>query len=233
MGAYGGPDIVTDGLDYLIDAGSTRSYIGTGTTVNSLAGSAASTMYNGVGFQSGVAYGTWRFDGVNDYISTTSVLVSSPTSLTIGGWFKRNGNNGSYATVLHQSLDTSIGNSSYFFGMVSGSNLIVGTIGANTGTVGGWSAGQTDVVAAVDVWYNVISTWDGSQVKTYVDGVLKKTYNLSTYINNTTPTRVGSSGDGTGYLVNGDIAHVFVAENKHYSAAEVLQNYNAQKNRFI
>jgi hypothetical protein len=33
--------------------------------------------------------------------------------------------------------------------------------------------------------------------------------------------------------MNADIAHVFVAENKHYSAAEVLQNYNAQKNRFI
>ena len=91
MGAYGGPDIITDGLNYLIDAGSTRSYIGTGTTVNSLAGSATSTMYNGVGFQSGIAYGTWRFDGVNDYIKTTDVLVSSPTSLTIGGWFKRNG----------------------------------------------------------------------------------------------------------------------------------------------
>ena len=118
MGAFGGPDIITDGLDYLIDAGSNRSYIGTGTTVNSLAGSAASTMYNGVGFQSGVAYGTWRFDGVNDYIKTTDVLVSSPTSLTIGGWFKRNGNNGSYATVLHHGSNNSIGSSSFFFGMV-------------------------------------------------------------------------------------------------------------------
>ena len=230
---YTGPDIITDGLDYLIDAGSTRSYIGTGTTVNSLAGSATSTMYNGVGFQSGVAYGTWRFDGVNDYIKTTDVLVSSPTSLTIGGWFKRNGNNGSYATVLHQSTDSSIGNSSYWFGMVASTNKIVGTIGSNTGTVGGWGAGLTDVTAAVDVWYNVISTWDGSQVKTYVNGVLKKTYNLTTYSNRTTPTRVGASADGGGYLVNGDIAHVFVAENKHYSAAEVLQNYNAQKNRFL
>ena len=229
---YVGPDIVTDGLDYLIDAGSTRSYPGTGTTVNSLAGSATSTMYNGVGFQSGVAYGTWRFDGVNDYIKTTDVLVSSPTSLTIGGWFKRNGNNGSYAAVLHQSTDSSIGNSSYWFGMVASTNKIVGTIGANTGTVGGWSAGQTDVTAAVDVWYNVISTWDGSQVKTYVNGVLKKTYNLTTYSNRTTPTRVGASADGGGYLVNGDIAHVFVAENKHYSAAEVLQNFNALKSRF-
>ena len=233
MGAFGGPDVVTDGLDYLIDAGSARSYIGTGTTVNSLAGTTTSTMYNGVGFQSGVAHGTWRFDGVNDYIKITDVLVSSPTSLTVGGWFKRNGNNGSYGTVLHQSTDNSIGASSYWFGLTANTYKIVGTIGANTGTAGGWSGGLTDVTADVDVWYNVITTWDGSVVKTYVNGGLEKTYNLTTYSNLTTPTRVGASTDGGGYLVNGDIAHVFVAENKHYSAAEVLQNYNAQKNRFI
>ena len=35
MAYFTGPNIVTDGLDYLIDAGSTRSYPGTGTTVNS------------------------------------------------------------------------------------------------------------------------------------------------------------------------------------------------------
>jgi hypothetical protein len=233
MGAFGGPDIITDGLDYLIDAGSTRSYIGTGTTVNSLAGSAASTMYNGVGFQSGIAYGTWRFDGVNDYIKTTDVLVSNPTSLTIGVWFNRNGNVGNYQAALHCSEDTSIGNSAYWIGLQASTYNIVGTIGANTDTVGGWGAGLTNVVAAIDVWYNVISTWDGSQVKTYVNGVLKKTYAFSTYTNLTTPTRIGASGDGGGYVMNADIAHVFVAENKHYSAAEVLQNYNAQINRLI
>ncbi len=32
MGAYGGPDIITDGLVFAIDAGSTRSYAGSGTT---------------------------------------------------------------------------------------------------------------------------------------------------------------------------------------------------------
>ena len=230
---YTGPHIITDGANYLIDAGSERSYSGSGTTVNSLVGTAPSTMYNGVSFQSSVAYGTWRFDGVNDYIKTTDVLVTSPSQLTIGGWFKRNGVNGSYATVLHQGLNTSIGGSSFFFGMVASSNLIVGTIGANTGDIGGWSAGQTDVTAAVDTWYHVITTWDGSQVKTYVDGVLKRTYTLTNYNNNTTPTRVGSSGDGSGYLVNGDIAHVFVAPNTYFTAAEVLQNYNAQKSRFL
>ena len=36
MGAFGGPDIITDGLQLAIDAGSTRSYPGSGTTVTDL-----------------------------------------------------------------------------------------------------------------------------------------------------------------------------------------------------
>ena len=231
MGAYGGPDIITEGANYLIDAGSERSYSGSGTTVNSLMGTASSTMYNGVSFQSGVAHGTWRFDGVNDYIKTTDVLVSSPSKLTIGGWFKRNGANGSYATVLHHSSDSSIGSSSFFFGMHATNNQIIGSIGSNAGA--SWTNGETGVNADQDVWYHVITTWDGSVVKVYVDGVNKATYNLSAYTSLTTPTRVGASADGEGYILNGDVAHVFVAPNTHFTAAEVLQNYNAQKNRFI
>ena len=231
MGFYRGPNIVTDGLNYLIDAGSERSYSGSGTTVNSLAGTASSTMYNGVGFQSGIAYGTWRFDGVDDYIKTTDVLVSNPSALTIGGWFKRNGNIGNYQVALHCSTNTSIGNSSYFFGLQTGSYNIIGSIGANvSGT--SWTDGITTVQPAIDDWYNVITTWDGSQVKVYVNSTLEVTYSLSSYTNLTTPTRVGASGDGSGYLMKADIANVFVAPNKHFTAAEVLQNFNAQKSRF-
>jgi len=173
MGTFTGPDIITEGANYLIDAGSERSYSGSGTTVNSLMGTASSTMYNGVSFQSGVAHGTWRFDGVNDYIKTTDVLVSSPSKLTIGGWFKRNGANGSYATVLHHSSDSSIGNSSFFFGMHQTDNQIIGSIGSNAGA--SWTNGETGVNADQDVWYHVITTWDGSVVKVYVDGVNKAT----------------------------------------------------------
>ena len=232
MGAYGGPDIITEGANYLIDAGSERSYSGSGTTVNSLMGTASSTMYNGVGFQSGVAHGTWRFDGVNDYIKTTDVLVSSPSKLTIGGWFRRNGANTTWACPLHHGTDYSVGGSSFFIAMQSGNYQLVATIGANTTNIG-WGPGSTGIYASQDVWYHVISTWDGSVVKVYVDGVNKATYNLSAYTSLTTPTRVGASADGEGYILNGDVAHVFVAPNTHFTAAEVLQNYNAQKNRFI
>ena len=51
MGTYTGPNIVKEGLIYLVDAGSERSYSGSGTSVSYLVGSASSTMQNSVGFQ--------------------------------------------------------------------------------------------------------------------------------------------------------------------------------------
>jgi hypothetical protein len=52
MGIFRGPNIVTDGLVFAVDAGSERSYPGTGTTTTSLVGSNTGTLTNGVGFNS-------------------------------------------------------------------------------------------------------------------------------------------------------------------------------------
>ena len=65
---YVGPDIVDDGLVFAIDAGSTRSYPGSGTTVTSLVGSATGTLNNGVGFSTANG-GNFTFDGVDDHIN--------------------------------------------------------------------------------------------------------------------------------------------------------------------
>ena len=66
MGAFGGPDIVTDGLVYAFDAGSGRSYDGT-TSLNDLAGSNTGTLTNGVTYQS-INGGVFDFDGTDDHI---------------------------------------------------------------------------------------------------------------------------------------------------------------------
>ena len=47
---YVGPDIITDGLVFAVDAGSERSYPGSGTTATSLISSNTGTLTNGVGF---------------------------------------------------------------------------------------------------------------------------------------------------------------------------------------
>ena len=56
---YVGPDIVDDGLVFAVDAGSTRSYSGSGTSVNSIVSTNTATLYNGVAYSS------------NNYISNT------------------------------------------------------------------------------------------------------------------------------------------------------------------
>tara|TARA_R110000782_G_scaffold91229_1_gene174472 strand:- start:58 stop:753 length:696 start_codon:yes stop_codon:yes gene_type:complete len=224
------PKIVTDGLVFCIDAADRKSYPGTGTTWSDRSGNGHNlTLTNGPIFTFANG-GIIDFDGSNDYSKTTDVIIASPTSLTIGGWFKKNGNGGSFETALHHGTSTSVGGSSYWFGF-DNVNIITGTIGANAGS--GWAAGRTDITAVLGVWYHLISTWDGTTVRTYLDGILKKTYSRSTYSSLTTPTRVGSSGDGTGYLMNGSVANVFISKNKYFTHEEVLQNYNATKDRFI
>ena len=72
---YVGPDIVDDGLVFAVDAGSTRSYPGSGTTVTSLVGSATGALNNGVGFTSSFG-GGFTFDGTDDDISIGSSILN-------------------------------------------------------------------------------------------------------------------------------------------------------------
>ena len=136
------------------------------------------------------------FDGVNDFVKTDDVIVSNPNALTISSWFKKESGGHTYECVLHHGSTTTIGSSSYWLG-VDNVDSLTATIGANTGV--GWAAGNTGVTAVYGEWYLLTATWDGSVVKVYINGVYNKQYNLTTYTNLLTPTRIGASADGTNY----------------------------------
>jgi len=150
------------------------------------------------------------FDGNNDYAKHTSQIVNSPTSLTICGWIKKETDGGSYECALHHATAATIGSSSYWFGVDINNNLC-NTIGASTGV--GWSAGNTNIQAVYGTWYHLMSIWDGSTVKVYVDNVLKVTYTLTTYNSVDYPTRIGGSADGTNYQFRGAIEDVRIYDN--------------------
>ena len=61
MGAFGGPDIITDGLVFAVNAASTRSYPGSGNTWYNLSGENNGTLVNNPTFNSN---GWFDFDGV-------------------------------------------------------------------------------------------------------------------------------------------------------------------------
>ena len=185
-------------------------------------------LINGVTYDGGNT-GSFVFDGTNDYVKIDNVIVTSPIGLTIGGWIMKHEIGGaSYETALHHGNGTSIGASSYWFGFQHITNNLCATIG---GSVVGWSAGLTTTVAQYNTWYHICASWDGSIVKVYINGIYNKQYNLASYPNQVTPTRIGASGDGTGYLVSGKIGEVWIYE-RGLSESEIQQNYNISKNRF-
>ena len=215
-------NIVTDGLVLNLDAGFTPSYPTTGNTWYDLSGDGNDgTLLNGPTFNSN---GWIDFDGVNDWcnIPNTNLVPGNVTSLTVGGLWKRNGDGSTYETILHQSSNTSIGSSAYWFGWTV-DNIVCCTIGARNGV--GWAAGQTNIPATVGKWFYTVASWNGSTVSVWVNGILKVTYNLSTYTNPGTVTRLGASGDASGYLANGSIANIHINPNKAFTESEMLTNY--------
>lgn len=222
---------VEDGLILFLDAGNYSSYRNdlNSTEWWDLSGNGNNGTINGATFDSGNE-GSFVFDGVNDYIKIDNVLIVSPDELTIGGWImKKNIGNGSYECALHHGSDNSIGGSSYWFGFQTGTNNLCATIGASAGV--GWTAGLTSTVAEFDTWYHICASWDGSIVRVYINGTYNKQYNLSSYINRTTPTRIGSSSDGSNYQVGGKIGEIWIYE-RGLSESEVQQNFNCSKGRF-
>jgi len=94
MGFYRGPNIVTDGLKFAYDAGSTRSYPGSGTTVNDIVGTVNGTLTNNASYSSSNG-GVFDLDGTDDAIDTLTLVgtdiefLSNPqntTNLTYSIW---------------------------------------------------------------------------------------------------------------------------------------------------
>ena len=215
-------NIVTDNLVLQLNAGTLSSYPSTGAEWYDLSGES-----NDVRLNNGPSLGDggWiNFDGADDYgkISNTTMVPGNINSLTVGGVWKKNGDGANYETVLHQSTDTTIGNSAYWFGADSNDKITV-TIGARNGV--GWAAGQTTIDATLGKWFYTAAVWNGSTVYVYVNGELIKTYSLTTYTSPSTATRIAASGDATGYLANVGVSSIHINPNHAFSHSEILQNY--------
>ena len=231
---YGGP-IVTDGLVLAVYAGNLVSYESGSTTTYSLTGSLSGSLDNGTGYLPDNG-GTWDFDGTNDQINfgnqsslgfTSGVFsveawIYIPSSWTAGSQYPNLVSKGAKA-----GWDTDGWSLFCFRNYGSGTGYAVG--------IGLRNSGTTNIRVAynqpTDVWLHVMGTLDGSSIKIYVNGGLQ--VNQSQTINpasNSSNVLIGRDTQGNSFP--GKIANV-KTYNKTLSDSEVLQNYNAQKSRFI
>ena len=225
MGAYGGPDIITDGLVFAVDAGSERSYPGSGTTVTDLVGANNGTLNNGVGFSTANG-GVWDLDGVDQYTTFGNVqsLINN-TQGTISIWVNP-------ATTSMKFALGWWGNTSNYMRLEVSGNGIVQLV-TEVGNVGNVLS-SNPATTPLNQWTNIVITQNGTNSKFHINGVLQAGSGNSTWFA-THPTLIlylGYKMSWTGYYYDGKIANTLIY-NQALTSTEILQNYNAQKNRFI
>lgn len=212
--------IVTDGLVFYVDAGNSKSYPGSGTTWSDLVGGNDGTLTNGPTYDSGNA-GSIVFDGTNDYISTQ---LTCGTTFTWFVWFKTDVVSSGYRNII------AIPSPDYMLMLLDGNTTSMGFWTPDG--LGGGSLNMDSISA--NTWYNAVFVREGNSItngyKTYLNGVFKGQANTGTWSSSDYVWLGGRSGQSQ-YL-NGNIACAMVY-NKALTAAEVLQNYNALKNRFV
>ena len=225
MGAFGGPDIVTDGLVFALDPGSERCYPGTGTPVYNLINNAIGNLRNGTTYITSNG-GAFDFDGSDDFIEFSDDTNLNNQTLTMESWVKLD-------TTLYQRafiFEKGSVNTQYSNFQENNGNFFFRTKGLSTEDLG---LNLTNHVSAGE-WFHIVCTY-GSGVKyVYINGVAITTQTglTGTIPTNTTGLFLGAYGPGTSYFMDGKIA-VSRVYNTALTAAEILQNYNAQKNRFI
>jgi hypothetical protein len=227
--------VITDKLLIYIDGANSNCY-DSGTTLYNLVNNDPGSLINGVTYDSNNR-GSFVFDGVNDYIDLGSRVTSLAPSypLSIDCWIWVSSTNPANGGVFTSANGLTV--PYYGFSLQIFSNLIFANIGDGTG---GGSINRrsflTTNTLVPEVWNHVVVTVDtGNIFQVYLNGLLMSgSYSGSGGSINWgsgTTTQIGLS---TAYNTpfKGKISNVKLY-NKLLSQDEVLQNYNALKNRFI
>jgi hypothetical protein len=230
MSIYGGPDIVTDGLVFDMDFGSSKCYTGSGTACTDISTSNLSgELVNSPPYSSSTNNKFFSFNGTTNSrlirIPNSTILDTQTPSVEV--WIKTNA-----TTQSGFWFEKGVVNSQY--SLFQESNTIYWR--QNFGTFNQLIT-TTTVLAGINTssWFQVVGTFITGSRKLYVNGTLKNSDSQTgTIATNNGGMSIGVYGGyagSRGYYYNGDIAIVRVY-NKALSDSEVLTNYNSLKGRF-
>jgi hypothetical protein len=215
------PSIVTNGLVGYWDAANIKSYPGSGTTWNNLASSSnGTTLVNSPTFSTSNS-GYFTFNGSTQYATVAGNPLNA-NSYTKCIWFYLNAT----ADNNLMSQDDGAGSGHYmFFG--GASKLYCG----HTSWTGFPYTYPSSRNFSNSTWYFVALTFNTTDgMSLYVNGNLDSTYTAQ----KTAPIGTGCNFGcyaAAGNLLNGRISQASIY-NKTLTAAEVSQNFNAQRGRY-
>ena len=216
-------NIVTDGLIFYVDPAYKKSYPGSGTTSTDLVNSVTGTLQSSGMFEN-TNNGVFDFDGATNYIDFGNADELNITEfITISAWVKASSSSTDRCYIAKRGTSGNAYQISQYSNKAIGLSIWIGSSRKDL-------LGTTNHVQ--DVWYHVVGTYNGSYMRVYVNGVEENNQAQIGSIDTTTNTNTSSTiGAAQGNRFNGDIGPIKVY-NKTLSASEVLQNYQAQKERF-
>ena len=163
------------------------------------------------------------FDGTDDYLPTSFTRGTLGDVLTMIAYYKFDGNTSRTYTPVFGGIDSG-GGTEFFIGKNSGNT----NIGVQDGNYSG------NFVQGSSAWdgnyHQIVYTYNNGIGKIYLDGILKSTGNFTKY-NSAEEILIGREAEGSGYWFIGDITRACVYS-KVFTAEEVLEDFNALKNRF-
>ena len=250
------PKVVTDGLVLCLDAASKNSYPGSGTTWTDLSGNGNDgTLTNGPTFSSDKG-GTIVFDGTDDYVDTGLYLSST---CSISCWYKREETditNGNEGRVMNVNCWNNTGSNNFFYMIITdpyynpspGGSVEVWAYGYTAGSRDDWYPSGQTYPSLLNVWRNIVLTFDSSSGYAYMDGEYMGSDTLPFTGWKAGDPGYSASGNGQSTLLfggrrgygstgapssflNGQIANCMVF-NHTLTAAQVKQNFNTQRSKF-
>jgi len=174
--------------------------------------------------------GSFKFDGSNDYISIPYNSRLIPNTLTLSAWINRTA-----AVSYAHFIGVPVSDTTWASPYISYGIEYIGTTDTIS-LVTGYTDNNFDYTSATafgnDTWFHFAATYDKTNVKIYINGVLQTTRaETRTLYASTANFYIGSNNTTSGYPLNGKIANLLLYS-RALSAAEVLQNYEAQKSKF-
>jgi hypothetical protein len=235
MAFFHSPNVSTDGLILSLDAANPKSYPGSGNTWYDLSGNGHhATLYSGVSYGLTGGVKSLICDGTDDWIGNTT-LTGGHSNFTLELMFYHNGldQGGSYG-ILSMGANGNYGPMFYCHTSCMGSHYFPGSpSGDYPGGMGYWSNNTWNIFTWV--FSNTVPDNNTGDLKTYINGV----YNSGTSNFNFHNSGMGrgSNGYALGTYSGGSAVYKgsfsqFRVYNRALSAAEVLQNYNANKQRY-
>lgn len=230
MGLGHSPRIVTDGLVLCLDAANKRSYGGSGTTWTDLKGGNNGTLTNmdSSNFSNDGA-GSLTFDGSNEYVTFGTQAL--PSRITVEFWVSLDtitGVHGNSFLIGHENSS----NGSY---RINYSNTSISWVCCTTNN--SWYSAGTSISSSSfstgSKIYHVVGSYDGSNNKIYIDGVLHGTgANISGNIRSAAGNYTLSKPAATNLNYFKGKIYSNRRYNRALTAEEVRQNYLATKERY-